>query len=60
MTTEINYLGNHFPPEIIRQAIWPQTHDFRLFMPARLARRRLQHFNAPPLIDRVIATLAAS
>ena len=31
MTTETNYLGNHFPPEIIRQAIWRETHDFRLF-----------------------------
>jgi hypothetical protein len=33
---------------------------FVFFMPARLARRRLQHFNAPPLTGRVIVTLAAS
>ena len=25
MTTKIKYLGYHFPPEIIRRAIWPQT-----------------------------------
>jgi hypothetical protein len=71
MTIKINYLGNHFPPEIIRRAISPQTRretaeclrakaTFAFFMPARLARRRLQHFNAPPLTARVIVTLAAS
>jgi hypothetical protein len=70
MTTEINYCGYHFPPEIIRQAIWPHTRcetaeslrakaTLAFFMPAHLARRRLQLFNTPPLTGRVNMTLAA-
>ena len=69
--TETNYRSDRFLPEIIQQAIWPDTRcetaeslpakaTFAFFMPARLASRRPQLFSAPPLTDRDRMTLAAS